>query len=102
MIRDGIVVYRPYGDSPLLVFPCERGNRFEWENTGMIGALAPAGSRRAVLRSTASTPGTGTPPPDDSIPVEDRARRHNAYEQWIHSHVVPWIHHDCSGPIGMA
>ena len=30
--RDGILVYGSYG-KPLLVFPAERGNRYEWERT---------------------------------------------------------------------
>ena len=50
--RDGIVVYGSYG-KPLLVFPAERGNRFEWENTGMIGAARAAdrgGTAQGLLR----------------------------------------------------
>src|SRR5581483_2173171 len=37
--RDGILAYGSYG-RPLLVFPAERGNRYEWERTGMIAAIA--------------------------------------------------------------
>ena len=31
------------------------------------------------------------------IPLEERARRHEAYESWIVNQVVPWIFDDCGG-----
>ena len=39
--RDGASSRTATAGRPLLVFPAERGNRCEWEDTGMIGALAP-------------------------------------------------------------
>ena len=97
--RDGILAYGDYG-KPLLVFPAERGNRYEWENTGMIPVLAPL-IEAGQLKVYCVDAWDGNTWSDDSVPIEDRARRHDAYEHWIHSHVVPWIHHDCSGPIGI-
>ena len=97
--RDGILAFGEYG-KPLLVFPAERGNRYEWENTGMIPVLAPL-IEAEELKVYCVDAWDGNTWSDDSIPIEDRARRHDAYEHWIHSHVVPWIHHDCSGPIGI-
>jgi esterase/lipase superfamily enzyme len=35
---------------------------------------------------------------DKHIPLEERARRHGAYESWIVDQVVPWIFDDCGGP----
>jgi esterase/lipase superfamily enzyme len=35
---------------------------------------------------------------DASLPLEERARRHGAYEDWILNGVVPFIHEDCGGP----
>ena len=35
---------------------------------------------------------------DRELPLEERARRHGAYESWILDQVVPWIHDDCGGP----
>lgn len=32
---------------------------------------------------------------DDRMPLEERARRHGLYEDWITNHVAPWIHDDC-------
>jgi len=31
------------------------------------------------------------------LPLEERARRHGAYEDWLLGHVVPVIHTDCGG-----
>ncbi|MGH2734705.1 MAG: alpha/beta hydrolase-fold protein, partial [Actinomycetota bacterium] len=31
------------------------------------------------------------------LPLEDRARLHELYEDWIVNRVVPWIHDDCHG-----
>ena len=39
---------------------------------------------------------------DRSLSLEERARRHGAYESWIIDQVTPWIHDDCGGPIGVA
>jgi esterase/lipase superfamily enzyme len=97
--RDGILVYGAYG-KPLLVFPAERGNRFEWEDRGMIHVLAPL-IEEGRLKVYCVDAWDGSTWSNDWLPIEERARRHDVYEQWVHSHVVPWIHHDCSGPIGI-
>jgi esterase/lipase superfamily enzyme len=34
---------------------------------------------------------------DESLPLEERARRHGVYEDWIVNHVAPWIHADAGG-----
>ena len=97
--RDGIVAYGDYG-RPLLVFPAERGNRFEWENTRMIHALAPL-IDEGRLKVYCVDAWDGNTWSDDSVPIEERAQRHDLYERWVHDHVVPLIHDDCSGPIGI-
>ena len=38
---------------------------------------------------------------DRGIPLEERARRHGAYESWILDQVVPLVHDDCGGPTGV-
>jgi esterase/lipase superfamily enzyme len=38
--RARLIVYGHWG-RPLLVFPSELGKRWDWEDTSMIGALAP-------------------------------------------------------------
>ncbi len=93
--RDGILVYGSYG-KPLLVFPAERGNRFEWERTGMIPAIAGLIEEGRVKVYCVDSWDSVTWQ-DDSLPLEERARRHGGFEDWLLSHVVPWIHADCSG-----
>jgi esterase/lipase superfamily enzyme len=97
--QDGIVTYGSYG-KPLLVFPAERGNRYEWENTGMIDALSPL-IEEGRLKVYCVDAWDGNTWSDSGLPIEERAQRHDVYERWVHEHVVPWIHHDCVEPIGI-
>ena len=39
---------------------------------------------------------------DRSTPIEERARRHDAYENWVRSTVASWIAHDCDGVLEVA
>jgi hypothetical protein len=39
---------------------------------------------------------------DDSIPLEERARRHGAYEDWIIGAVASFIRDDCAGAAEIA
>ena len=94
--RDGILAYGSYG-TPLLVFPAERGNRYEWERTGMIPAIAGLIEEGRVKVYCVDSWDSATWQ-DDWLPLEERARRHSAFEGWLLSHVVPWIHADCGGP----
>jgi esterase/lipase superfamily enzyme len=93
--RDGILAYGSYG-RPLLVFPAERGNRYEWEDRGMIHAVAglieDGGVKVYCVDSWDSVTWQ-----DEWLPLEDRARRHGAFEDWLVFHVAPWIHADCGG-----
>ena len=36
---------------------------------------------------------------DKNAALEERARRHGLYEEWVLGHVVPWIFNDCGGPV---
>jgi esterase/lipase superfamily enzyme len=93
--RDGILAYGSYG-RPLLVFPAERGNRYEWEDRGMIhaiGGLIEAG--RVNIYCVDSWDSVTWQ--DEWLPLEERARRHGAFEDWLVSQVAPWIYADCGG-----
>ena len=39
---------------------------------------------------------------DESLSLEERARRHQVYERWITDDVAPWIHADCGGDVEIA
>jgi esterase/lipase superfamily enzyme len=92
---NGVAVYGHYG-RPLLAFPAERGDAGEFERRGMvdaIGDLLAAG--RVKLYCVDSFDGESWS--NRNIPLEERARRHQVYENWIVHEVVPFIHHDCAG-----
>jgi esterase/lipase superfamily enzyme len=81
---------------PLLVFPSELGRRWDWEDAGMIDALGPLldGGRVKIYCVDAADEFTWRA---DDQPLEERARRHGLYEDWIANQVAPWIHEDTHG-----
>ncbi len=92
-----LVAYGHWG-RPVIVFPSEQGRAWDFENNGMVDALADLidGGRLKLYCVDSADGWTWS---DDSIPTEERARRHNDYEAWIHGEAVPWIHSDCGGPV---
>jgi esterase/lipase superfamily enzyme len=93
--RDGILAYGSYG-RPLLVFPAERGQRYEWEERGMIHEIAwliEAGRLKVYCVDSWDSATWH----DEGLPLEERARRHGVYENWLVGHVAPWIHTDSGG-----
>ena len=91
-----LVAYGHYG-RPVLVFPSEQGRAWDFENNGMIGAVADLVDSGRVKFYCVDSGDTQTWS-DRSVPLEERARRHDRYEQWILNDVVPWIAGDCGGP----
>jgi esterase/lipase superfamily enzyme len=76
-----VIAYGHYG-RPLLAFPTERGRAWEYENGGMVGAIAgliEAG--RVKLYCVDSYDEASWSNAD--IPLEDCARAHGRYEAWI-------------------
>jgi len=88
-----LIAYGHYG-RPVLVFPSEQGRAQDFENNGMIAAVADLidGGRVKFYCVDSADGYTWS---DQSIPLEERARRHGAYESWILDEVVPWIASDC-------
>ena len=90
-----LIAYGHYG-RPLLVFPSELGNRWDFEQTGMLDAVAPlVDAGRVKVYSVDG--GDAWSWRADELPLEERARRHEAYEGWITQRAAPWIHEDCAG-----
>ncbi len=87
-----------YGHSgrPLLVFPSQQGRAWDYENNGMIGALTHLIDNGRLKVYCADSYDAGSWDRDD-LPLEERARLHEGYEDWIVNHVAPWIHEDCGG-----
>jgi len=87
-----------FGDlgNPLIVFPSNAGVAHEWEEGGMIDALAPllaAGRMKIYCPETnvsKSFSGKGG--------MTWRMAHHNAYERFVMSTLVPFIRDDCRMP----
>jgi esterase/lipase superfamily enzyme len=92
---DGVLAYGHWG-RPLLVFPAQEGRRYEWEERGMIDAVAGLIDAGRVKVYCVDSWDAGSWH-DDWLPLEERARRHEAYERWLLEHVVPLIHADSGG-----
>ena len=76
-VREGsVIAYGHYG-RPMLVFPSEQGRGYDYENNGMIGVLSNLieEGRLKVYCVDSFDAGTWN---DESVPLEERARRHNA------------------------
>ena len=92
---DGVLAFGHFG-RPLLVFPAQESTRYEWEDRGMVDAIAPLlEAGRVKLYCVDSWDSAIWH--DELLPLEERARRHGAYEEWLVGHVVPVIHADCAG-----
>jgi esterase/lipase superfamily enzyme len=91
-----VIVYGHWG-RPLLVFPSEQGSAWDYENNGMVGALSGLiDAGRLKVYAVESFDASSWVRKD--IQLEERARFHGAYEDWIVNQVVPLIHHDSGGP----
>jgi esterase/lipase superfamily enzyme len=90
-----VIAYGHYG-RPVLVFASEQGRAWDFENNGMVDAVADLiDAGRVKLYCVDS--GDAQTWSDRRVPTEERARRHDTYEQWILQLVLPWISDDCGG-----
>jgi esterase/lipase superfamily enzyme len=90
-----VVAYGHWG-RPVLAFPAERGDAWEYEHRGMIDAVGDLLDRgRMKLYCVESFDSASWS--NRSLPLEARAQEHGRYESWILERVVPWIHTDCGG-----
>jgi esterase/lipase superfamily enzyme len=90
-----IVAHGHYGP-PVLVFPSEGGSAWDFENNGMLDAIrwmVDAGRVKIYCVDSAD----GQTWSDQSVPLEERAQRHDVYERWILDQVLPWVHDDTAG-----
>jgi len=79
--RDGVLVFGHRG-RPVLVFPSQERTRYEWEEHGMVDAVADLidGGRVKLYCVDSWDSATWS---DEWLPREERARRHEAYERWV-------------------
>jgi esterase/lipase superfamily enzyme len=90
-----LIAYGHYG-RPLLAFPSEQGPAWQYEERGMIESIAPLLDEGRVKVYCVQSYDSWTWH-DTGVPLEERARRHGHYEDWILNRVVPWIGEDTAG-----
>jgi esterase/lipase superfamily enzyme len=96
----GVLAYGHWG-RPVLAFPSQQGECWQYEERGMVAAvgdLLDAG--RVKLYCVDSYDSWSWH--DTGLPLEERARRHGNYEWWILDRVVPFVHDDSGGATGIA
>jgi esterase/lipase superfamily enzyme len=98
----GEVIRYGHWGRPVLAFPAEGGSAIDFESHGMVDAIADLiDSGRAKLYCVDAFDGESWARYD--LPLEERARRHGVYEDWILGQVVPYIRADCGGaPVEIA
>ena len=94
--RPGTVIRYGHWGRPVVVFPSEQGRAWDYENNGMVAALADLidGGRIKLYCVDSYDEVTWS---DRGIPLEERARRHGAYESWITDRVASFIGSDSPG-----
>jgi esterase/lipase superfamily enzyme len=87
-----VIAYGHWG-RPVLAFPSQQGPAWQYEERGMIEAIAPLvdGGRAKVYAVSSFDSGSWY---REGLSLEERARLHGRYEDWILNQVVPWIQAD--------
>jgi esterase/lipase superfamily enzyme len=87
-----VLAYGHYG-RPLLAFPSENGEARDWEERGMVDALAPLlEAGRLKLYCVPSFDRESWTRQD--LQLEERAQRHGHYEWWVLTRLVPFVQAD--------
>jgi esterase/lipase superfamily enzyme len=94
--RAGTVIRYGHFGRPVIAFPSERGRAWDYENNGMVAAVAPLiDAGRIKLYCVDSFDDRSWS--DHWLSLEDRARTHAAYAGWITGPVCGWIGTDSPG-----
>ncbi len=92
-----VIAYGHYG-RPLLAFASQQGDVGDWERNGMVDAvrwLIDEGRVKVYSVSSYDSHSWFAP----GVSLEEAARRHGHYEEWLIKQVVGFIHDDCGGPL---
>ena len=82
-----VIAYGHYG-RPLVAFPSENGEPHDWEDRGMVDAIAPLlDDGKVKLYCIPSFDRESWTRGD--LPLEERARRHGHYEWWLLTQARP-------------
>src|SRR5919106_6214993 len=91
-----LIAYGQWG-RPVLAFPSQEGRAWDYEDRGMIASIAHLIDAGRVKVYCVDSFDSGSWHRAD-LSLEERARTHGLYEDWIINQVVPWIFNDCGGP----
>lgn len=89
-----MIRYGHYG-RPVIVFPSEAGRAWDFENNGMIDAVADLIEAGRVKLYCVDSLDADTWS-DKGAPIEERALRHEVYTRWLVHTLIPSIHDDVS------
>jgi esterase/lipase superfamily enzyme len=90
-----LLAYGHWG-RPVLAFPSEQGPCWQYEERGMVYAVGSLLEAGRIKLYCVDSWDSGTWQAHD-VPLEERARRHGAYEEWIVDEVAPSIAADAGG-----
>jgi len=92
----GELIAYGHAGRPLVFFPSQEGRPWDLEERGIVEAVAPlldAGRLRLYAVDSHDSASWH----DTSLGLEERARRHGVYEDWVLNRVVPFVHADAPG-----
>jgi esterase/lipase superfamily enzyme len=95
-----VIAYGHWG-RPLLAFPAEAGSATDWEQCGMVKAIAPLLDAGRIKLYTVDSFDSGSWLAHH-LPLEERAQRYGLYEDWLVNQVVPFVYADCAGATEIA
>ncbi len=75
---------------PIVVFPTSQGRFYQYEDFGMVGALAERIEKGEVQLLCADSIDSESWY-NRGLPVHDRALRHNAWERYLINELLPWF-----------
>ncbi len=99
--RDMELLTFGHGGTPLLVFPSSMGRYYEWEDFGMVKALAPqldAGHNMLFCVDSVDAESLY----NKSVAPYIRIKRHQQYEAYIMNEVYPYAQHQTGNAFVMA
>jgi esterase/lipase superfamily enzyme len=89
-----VIAYGHWG-RPLLVFPSQQGPASQYEERGMIDAIAPLIEAGRVKVYAVDSFDSASWYRED-LSLDDRARLHGLYEDWLLNQVVPFVQGDAN------
>ena len=87
-----VISYGHWG-RPVLVFPSQAGRAWDFENNGMVEAVADLVDAGRVKLYCVDSLDAETWA-DKGLPIEERALRHEVYTRWLIHQLVPYIQAD--------